>query len=85
MKHILCHRIERLFICLVLCLGMLPVTALAANTVVIKKVVYTNGNDGTASAAITFTYTGDKITWIDPMIGKSEGSTAASLKYSSKL
>ena len=65
-----------LALALVLCLSLLPAAALAGGTetVTIKKVVYTDNGNGTCSAAITFTYSGNKITYIDPMIGKNEGS-----------
>ena len=68
-------KILALALAIMLCVSLLPATALAGGAeVVIKKVVYTDNGNGTCSAAITFTYSGTKITYIDPMIGKKEGS-----------
>ena len=75
MKTMTLKRILGLFVALAMVLTMLPAFSLrveASNIVRIRSVVYNNGTP--ASATITFTYTGNTITYIDPMIGLSEGA-----------
>ena len=69
------NRITLLFMlmcCIMLCFGTLQAFAGQSAEVKIRRVEYTNGTP--ASAKINFTYSGERITTIDPMIGLSKGT-----------